>query len=396
METKAMPRVSICITSYNYANYLPITLDSILCQTFQDFEIIVVDDASQDDSQAVAEGYASRYPGKVKIYTHPGRVNKGISATCNLAIEKSQGEYLAWLGSDDVWYPEKLARQVEELDKRPEIGMTYSYANIIDSKGVKTGEMMGKDMTDDLLPMLIAGNFVPHLTALHRRACFEKTGLYDENLQYSDWEMWLKMANFYPISFIDRPLAMYRVHGINMYTGSTQEARILHNLAVVDKIIKARFSGPLSLPKNQALLAFRKAHLHFQLNQIELAKSCIRRSFEIDPGLGSEGRYLSNWLSLFNAEVEFGLFAASCFPQTDRDRSKFEAEQFAKAAIYYRSQDIVRAKSYAIQSLSADLSHISDPQLVGIILQASTPPWVYQCLRSLRQLIAGKGLNSVS
>jgi len=111
------PRVSVCIPSYNYAAYLPEAIESILAQTYLDFEIIVVDDASKDNSQAVAEDYARRYPNKVRIFTHPGRVNKGVSATCNLAIEKSRGEYLAWLGSDDVWYPEKLARQVDELDR---------------------------------------------------------------------------------------------------------------------------------------------------------------------------------------------------------------------------------------------------------------------------------------
>ena len=217
------PRVSVCIPSYNYASYLPETLDSILAQTYPDYEIIVVDDASKDDSQAVAEGYAGRYPNKVRVFTHPGRVNKGISATCNLAIEQARGEYLAWLGSDDAWYPEKLARQVDELDLNPGVGLTYSYADIVDSKGEKTGEKMGRDMTHDLLPMLVAGNFVPHLTAFHRRACLEKTGYYDETLQYSDWEMWLKMANYFRFSFIDQPLAMYRVHGVNMFTGSTMK-----------------------------------------------------------------------------------------------------------------------------------------------------------------------------
>ena len=174
------PRVSVCIPSYNYAVYLPETLDSILAQTYPDFEIIVVDDASTDESQLIAEGYAGRYPTRFAFLHIAGRVNKGISATCNLAIEQSRGEYLAWLGSDDAWYPDKLARQVDELDRHPGIGLTYSFADIIDSKGAKTGEVIGRDTTQDLLPMLVAGNFIPPLTAFHRRACLWKTGIYDE------------------------------------------------------------------------------------------------------------------------------------------------------------------------------------------------------------------------
>jgi glycosyltransferase involved in cell wall biosynthesis len=377
------PRVSVCIPSYNYAVYLPETLDSILAQTYPDFEIIVVDDASTDESQLVAEGYAERYPDKVRVFTHPGRVNKGISATCNLAIEKSRGEYLAWLGSDDTWYPEKLADQVDELDRNPGIGMTYSYADIIDSKGAKTGEVMGRDTTQDLLPMLVAGNFIPHLTAFHRRACLWKTGIYDETLQYSDWEMWLKMANFYSFSFITRSLAMYRVHGVNMYTGSTHETQILHNLAVVDKFMRTSFDGLLSSPRIQALLKFRMADLQFHLGQPVQAEKYLRQSFIIDPDLAIQDQYLAQWLSLFNDDPQFGLFAASCFP--NGRRLQFEASQLERAASFYRSRDLPKARDYALRSIRMDLRNATKRVMIGTIIQASSPPHLYKFLRSLHK-----------
>jgi glycosyltransferase involved in cell wall biosynthesis len=381
------PRVSICIPSYNYATYLPETLDSLLAQTYPDYEIVVVDDASKDDSQAVAESYARRYPEKVRVFTHPGRVNKGISATCNLAIEKSRGEYLAWLGSDDAWYPDKLARQVDELDRNLGIGMTYSYADIIDSKGVKTGELVGRDMTHDLHPMLVAGNFVPHLTAIHRRACLEKTGLYDETLQYSDWDMWLKMANFFHFSFIDQPLAMYRVHGVNMYTGSTIETQTRHNLAVIEKFIPAPIAGPLASPRVQALLTIRLAQIKYCLGEVKQAESCLQNCFLIDPVLAGQGKYLAHWLDLFLEDPAFGLFATSYFPQDFR--SQFEITQLEKAAYFYRSRDLPKARDYASRSIRMDLRNADKRELVGIIIQASTSPRFYKILRSLRRRSAG-------
>ncbi len=376
------PRVSVCIPSYNYAGYLSETLDSILAQTFSDYEIIVVDDASTDDSQAIAESYAGKYPNTVRVFTHAGRVNKGISATCNLAIEQARGEYLAWLGADDSWYPDKLACQVSELDLNPEVGLTYCYADIVDSKGEKTGERMGRDMTHNLLPMLVAGNFVPHLTAFHRRACLEKTGYYDETLQYSDWEMWLKMGNFFRFSFIDHPLAKYRVHGVNMFTGSTTDTQTRHNIEVTEKFIHTPFEGPLGSSRIQALLALRLAHLRFDLGQTDQADEYLQKCFIIDPSLADQWVYLTEWLDLLTDKPEFRLFAASRFPQVWR--SQFEGAQLEKAACYYRNHDLQKARNFAFKSIRKDLRNAGKRELVGTILQASTSPKIYKFLRSLR------------
>lgn len=87
------PKVSICVPSYNHARFLPMALESALAQTYDDFEVVVVDDGSTDDSLAVAQSYAARHPSKVRVFTHPGHRNRGISETVNLAFEKAR-----WLG----------------------------------------------------------------------------------------------------------------------------------------------------------------------------------------------------------------------------------------------------------------------------------------------------------
>jgi glycosyltransferase involved in cell wall biosynthesis len=87
------PRVSVCVPSYNHARYLPDTIESVLGQTYRDFEVVVVDDGSTDDSLAIAESYAARHPDRVRVFTHPGRRNLGISETVNLAARLSRGEF---------------------------------------------------------------------------------------------------------------------------------------------------------------------------------------------------------------------------------------------------------------------------------------------------------------
>jgi len=120
------PKVSICIPSYNHARFLPAAIESALAQTHKNIEIVIVDDGSTDNSLKIAGSYASKYPSIVFLHTHPGHCNRGISATMNLAAQKSTGEYWSTIGSDDVLYSNKTERQVAYLDKHPNVAWVYS------------------------------------------------------------------------------------------------------------------------------------------------------------------------------------------------------------------------------------------------------------------------------
>jgi glycosyltransferase involved in cell wall biosynthesis len=116
----ARPRVTIVVIFLNAASYLSEALDSALAQTFQDFEIILVDDGSRDSSTELARGYAHRHSDKVRYLEHPGHVNRGMSASRNAGAAAGRGDLIAFLDSDDVWEPCKLAEQVGLLDAHPE------------------------------------------------------------------------------------------------------------------------------------------------------------------------------------------------------------------------------------------------------------------------------------
>ena len=115
----AISKVSVAIPTYNRAHYICETIDSVLVQTYKDYEIIVVDDGSTDNTREILK----RYGGKIKYFY---QANQGQASAWNYAVSQSSGEYIAFLDDDDLWFPEKLERQVEVLDKNPDLGFVCS------------------------------------------------------------------------------------------------------------------------------------------------------------------------------------------------------------------------------------------------------------------------------
>lgn len=232
----SLPKVSICIISYNHAAFLPTTIESALAQSYQDFEIVIVDDGSTDGSLAIAESYAAKHPA-VKVFTHLNHINCGISATCNLVIEKARGEYLAWLGSDDAYFNYSISEQVSFLENHPENGMVCGIAQFIDENGKWLPQTFGEDIWSkpDFLDNMLWRNRVSAPTVMMRRRCHEEIGLYDENLVYSDWEMWLRLLilSDWKIGFINKPLALYRVHSENVSLNNSSNVNYERNLQVL-------------------------------------------------------------------------------------------------------------------------------------------------------------------
>lgn len=212
-------KVSVGIISYNHLTYLPTAIESVLNQTYQNIEIVIVDDGSKDGSLEFAENYARKFP-NIKVFTHENHSNKGISATCNLAIEKSTGEYISILGSDDAFYSYTIEEQLKFLEENPACGMVCGVCQHIDQNGEKLPRIFGENVwaDSDALKNMFIENPISAPTVMVRRACYDEVGLYDTDLIYSDYEMWLRIMVFsdWKIGFIDKFLAMYRVHTTNV------------------------------------------------------------------------------------------------------------------------------------------------------------------------------------
>jgi glycosyltransferase involved in cell wall biosynthesis len=122
--------VSVIIPAYNPGSFLNEAIESVLSQTHQNWELILVDDASTDGSGEFSQACAARSPDRIRYVTHPGRANRGTSASRNLGIACSTGDLIAFLDADDVWFPDKLEKQVRILRNRPEVGLVYGQARV--------------------------------------------------------------------------------------------------------------------------------------------------------------------------------------------------------------------------------------------------------------------------
>ncbi|HVZ84122.1 MAG TPA: glycosyltransferase family 2 protein [Terracidiphilus sp.] len=120
------PRVSVVIPFFNAARFLQETVESVLAQTFPDWELLLADDGSSDQSTQMALAYAESQPGRIRYIEHDGHVNRGLTATRNLGVHHARAAILAFLDADDLWLPEKLEVQVAELDAHPEAGFLFA------------------------------------------------------------------------------------------------------------------------------------------------------------------------------------------------------------------------------------------------------------------------------
>jgi len=221
-----VPKVSVITAAYNHVDFVRQSVESVLNQTYKDFEHIVVDDGSTDGTAEVLRSFGTQ----IKYFRQP---NCGTPVAINRGIRESSGEYIAILDSDDVWLPEKLDRQVRCFAQQPEAGMVYSRAQIIDRRGelITNCEPIGHDVGDFdcAYKEILKDNGIPVLTALTRRKCFDDVGFFDESLKaISDWEFWFRLALKWKIVFLPDVLALYRVHGHNTFIGlnrSGQAAR---------------------------------------------------------------------------------------------------------------------------------------------------------------------------
>ncbi len=208
---RAAPPVSIIMSNYNVEAYLAEAVDSMLNQTFGDFEFIVIDDGSTDGSIDIMQDYARRD----KRITFKARENRGLPATLNETARMSRSEYLARMDPDDISLPARLAKQVAFMNEHPEVVNVGSRVILIDPFGVpiKTTDhpLTHEEIDRDLLRGI--GWAIVHPVAFIRKSGLERCGWYNEGYRTSqDMECWLRMAEIGRLANIEEPLLKYRQH----------------------------------------------------------------------------------------------------------------------------------------------------------------------------------------
>jgi glycosyltransferase involved in cell wall biosynthesis len=243
----AAPTVSIVIPTFNRAPLLPRAIESVQAQTFDDWEIVLVDDGSTDDTEALAGDYAVRLGDR---FHYSRQANAGSSAARNRGIDAARGRFVAFLDSDDEYLPRKLERQLDLFARCPELGFVYSDYSFVDRNGVRhesvfdesgmlarqvPHETVAPDLcvcTGRLFDTLIRGYFIATITGMVRREVLGQSIRFPEDQAYAEeWLFYLRVAQVCEAGFVDEPLCLHHhVAGSLARTDRRRNARRYRDL----------------------------------------------------------------------------------------------------------------------------------------------------------------------
>lgn len=283
MSVHNSPTFSVIIDTYNQAQFIHKTISSVLEQTYQDFEIIVVDDGSTDDTGSVVKTFTD--PRLKYIYQE----NAGQANTLNIGIKNSSGKYIAFLDGDDFFLPHRLEAHIQILEERPEIGLVASGYVYVDETGQITHENQAWQDTPqlDLETWLFYCPTAPSAVSV-RRNWLEKVGGFDENLPCGiDYDLWIRLAYAGCRSaWAETLVCAYRRHSDNQTNNLT--ALNEGTFAVLDKFFAMPDMPDKLVSLKTQLYAYTyltSACQEYAASQVEIARQHMERAIELDPTL---------------------------------------------------------------------------------------------------------------
>ena len=254
-------KVSIIIPTYNRAYCIERSIRSVLEQTYREFELLVVDDGSSDNTQDVVNSIEDE---RIRYIQMPE--NKGVAAARNEGIRQAAYEYIAFQDSDDVWKPDKLEKQMQVLSENLRAGMVYCAYECKTTDGsivtVPDAKMPLHDKQGDIYHKLLCRNTIGAPTVLAHKECFLKAGLFHDSMTcLEDWELFVRIAKSYEILFLEEPLVVVHMRdgGVSSNVAGYFEARCymiaqhkeallqsrLFNKVVEDVLLMAKDAGVL-------------------------------------------------------------------------------------------------------------------------------------------------------
>jgi glycosyltransferase involved in cell wall biosynthesis len=220
------PRVSVVIPTKNRPHYVSLAIQSVLSQTFQDLEIIVVDASTKSTKDVTREFDDDRIH-------YIRQADLGVSVSRNTGIKHARGQFIAFLDDDDLWMPLKLQKQLELMNKDCNTGVVYCAVRIINKDG-KTIGFRSPSLKGNIFPEILEKNYVGGCSRiLVRKSCLDKVDMFDENLMAcEDFDLWIRLAKHCRFDYVNEPLVSYRIHKERM---SEDTSRLLKSIELLYK-----------------------------------------------------------------------------------------------------------------------------------------------------------------
>ncbi|MEP6742095.1 MAG: glycosyltransferase [bacterium] len=285
--------VSVVVPSYNHARFVEKCLRSILNQSLQPLELLVIDDGSSDDSPRIIERTLKHCTFPAELVVRP---NRGLSATLNEGLRHSRGEYFAYLGSDDLWLPQFLSARTEMLEARPEAVLGYGHAYSIDD-----AERIIDCTTDwaayrdgDARRMLLTTLAPLSPTVVYRRGAVERYG-WNENAKLEDYELYLRLSADGDFAFDPRILSAWRQHDAN--ASSNPAVMFRERLAAQRRAGEAMRLSAKELDQYKSLATFRSAQEFMRRGQKRRALQLGLGSWRAASSIGEVARLFAGLLT---------------------------------------------------------------------------------------------------
>ncbi len=267
------PTISVIINCYNSEQYLCEALDSVYTQTFSDWEIIFFDNNSTDGSAKIAQLHASHQDGKLKYIKNDKTVLLGEAR--NLAVAQASGQYVAFLDCDDLWLPEKLEKQLAQLQQpssRP-WGMCFTDAMRVDAQGhdLLSYSHEKKPHSGNVYQQLLYYPFIACSACMVDTAVLRASGGFDPSFHYvEEWDVWLKVAKNRDVAFVDQELTKIRIHSSNVSRDLTSQYQERLRLA---EVVMQRDSQARKICKK----AMKMVHIQYKISSLLLAENLKQR-----------------------------------------------------------------------------------------------------------------------
>ena len=245
-KNKEKPLVSVIMAAYNADKYIAEAIESILSQTYQNWELIIADDASSDKTVEIINEYTKR-DSRIKLICQDK--NSGPAAARNEAIKKSLGKYIAILDSDDISLPARLEEQVKFLEGHPDFGIIGSWTSVIDETGTETGFAWENTLPAEKIPsMLLFKNYFTNSATMIRKSAIPVGGYRAEFIPSEDYDLWVRIIKKWSGYNLQKILTKYRVH----QDGISQKKQLMLKKAV-DQIFKIQLMDLNIIPSDEEM-----------------------------------------------------------------------------------------------------------------------------------------------